>query len=48
MLPILAAALRSGCESNSGIGFSVGLPAHYGGVEPGLATSNWVGSPFRD
>jgi hypothetical protein len=45
---ILAAALLSSCENNSGIGFSVGLPTNYGGMELGMATSNWVGGPFWD
>lgn len=45
-LLIGVSALTSSCESSSGVGFSVGLPANYGSMELGLATTNWVGSPF--
>jgi hypothetical protein len=46
VLLIGVGALTSSCESSSGVGFSVGLPANYGSMELGLATTNWVGSPF--
>jgi hypothetical protein len=47
-LLILAGAMLSSCESSSGFTFSVGLPSNYGGMELGMATSNWVGGPFWD
>jgi len=45
-LLLLASALLSGCESSSGVGFSVGLPTSYGSMELGMATTNWAGGPF--
>jgi hypothetical protein len=32
------------CESSSSVGFSVGPPTNFGGMELGLATSNRAGS----
>jgi hypothetical protein len=46
---ICAGALLSSCDggdSNSGVGFSVGLPTNYGSMELGMATTNWAGGPF--
>jgi hypothetical protein len=44
-LLLFAATLLGSCESSSGIGFSVSLPANYGSMELGLATTDWVGGP---
>lgn len=43
-----AAVLLSSCEDGgtSGVGFSVDLPAGYGGMELGMATTQWAGRPF--
>lgn len=42
------ALLLGGCEDggSSGVGFSVDLPAGYGGMELGMATTQWAGRPF--
>jgi predicted small secreted protein len=45
-LLVAAGALLSSCESNSGVGFSVGLPTSYGSMELGMSTTNWAGGPF--
>jgi hypothetical protein len=45
-LLLLASAMLGGCEESSGVGFSVGLPASYGSMELGMATSNWSSGPF--
>ena len=31
---------------SSGVGISVDLPAGYGGMELGMATTQWAGRPF--
>lgn len=31
---------------SSGVGLSVDLPAGYGGMELGMATTQWAGRPF--
>ena len=47
VLLLSATLLLSSCEgSNSGVGFSVDLPAGYGGMELGMATTQWAGRPF--
>jgi hypothetical protein len=40
-----ACVLAGGCDDNSGVGFSVGLPASYGSVDLGLSTNTWIGGP---
>jgi hypothetical protein len=45
-LLVATSALLGSCESSSGVGFSVGLPTSYGSMELGMATTQWVGSPF--
>ena len=46
-LLLCCGALLSSCESGtSGVGFSVDLPAGYGGMELGMATTQWAGRPF--
>ena len=42
---VLGALLLAGCDDNTGVGFSVGLPASYGSVELGLSTNTWLGGP---
>ncbi|HOM14109.1 MAG TPA: hypothetical protein PLB41_12410 [Rubrivivax sp.] len=43
-----AALLLSSCDGgdSGGVGFSVDLPAGYGGMELGMATTQWAGRPF--
>lgn len=42
-----ATLLLSSCDGGgSGVGFSVDVPAGYGGMELGLATTQWAGRPF--
>lgn len=45
---LLAGALLSSCDDGSagGVGFSVGLPASYGSMELGMATTSWSSGPF--
>lgn len=45
-LLLASSALLSSCESSSGIGFSVDVPANYGSMELGMPTTQWTGSPF--
>jgi hypothetical protein len=45
-LLLCTSAWLASCESNSGVGFSVGLPTNYGSMELGMATTQWVGGPF--
>jgi len=42
---VLSCLALGGCDEGGGVGFSVGLPASYGGMELGLSTTQWSGGP---
>jgi hypothetical protein len=42
---LVGVLLLAGCDENSGVGFSVDVPASYGSMELGLSTSTWAGGP---
>jgi hypothetical protein len=46
-LLLCGSLLLGSCGGGSGgVGFSVDLPPGYGGVELGMATTQWAGRPF--